>query len=285
MPLPPLSPGALVAEAVLDPLGLTVVAIGGFAYTLGVRRLAARGRRWPVGRSVAFAAALVAFAAATLSGLAAYDTVQFSAHMTQHLLLGMVVPILLVVARPVTLVLQAGTRPTQVMALRVLHHPVVRFLSEPIVAFVLFASTLWLLWFTPLYGLSTTHGAVHVALHAHFVVVGVLFYGAVLATDPRPVEAAPPTRVGLAFLALPVHAFLGIALLAGTAVIGPEAHLVGRQAWQGDALADQRLAAGLLLSVGEIVGLVVLLAVVWSWMATEDRATDREARAGGVWAP
>jgi putative copper resistance protein D len=83
----------------------------------------------------------------------------------------------------------------------------------------------------------------------------------------------------MAFLALPAHALLGIALLAGTAIIGPEAHEVGRQAWQGDALADQRLAAGLLLSVGELVGLVVVLATVWSWMASEDRAMDREIRA------
>jgi putative copper resistance protein D len=85
--------------------------------------------------------------------------------------------------------------------------------------------------------------------------------------------------VGLGLLALPAHAVLGIALLAGTAIIGPEAHAVGRRAWQGDALADQRLAAGLLLSVGELLGLAVLLAVVWTWMADEDRASAREARA------
>ncbi len=282
MPLPPLSPGAMVTEMAVDPLGVSVVVLGAVGYTVGVRRLADRGRAWPVGRSVAFAGALLAFAVATLSGLAAYDTIQFSAHMAQHLLLGMIVPVLLVVARPVTLVLQAGSRPTQVTTLRVLHHPVVAFLTEPIVAFVAFVSTLWLLYFTPLYDLSARNEAVHLGLHVHFVVVGVLFYGAVLATDPRPHEAPPTTRTGLALVALPAHAFLGIALLAGTAIIGPAAHVAGRRPWQGDALADQRLAAGLLLSVGEIVGLVVVLAIVWSWMAAEGRAADREARTGGL---
>jgi len=220
VPLPPLSPGAMVSEMAFDPLGASVVVLGAVGYAVGVRRLADRGRAWPLGRSMAFAAALVAFAVATMSGLAAYDTVQFSAHMAQHLLLGMIVPVLLVVALPVTLILQAGSRATQVTTLRVLHHPVVAFLTEPIVAFVAFVSTLWLLYFTPLYDLSTRNDAVHLGLHVHFVVVGVLFYGAVLATDPRPHAAPPATRLGLAFLALPAHAFLGIALLGGTAIIG-----------------------------------------------------------------
>jgi putative copper resistance protein D len=153
------------------------------------------------------------------------------------------------------------------------------------VAFVAFVSTLWLLYFTPFYDLSTRNDALHLGLHVHFVVVGVLFYGAVLATDPRPHEAPPATRLGLSFLALPAHAFLGMALLAGTAIIGADAHVSGRQPWQGDALADQRLAAGLLLSVGEIVGLVVVMAIVWTWMAAEGRAADREARAGGLETP
>lgn len=279
MALPPLSASTLVSEAGLDPLGVAVVVLGTVGYAVGVHRLAVRGRRWPVARSAAFALALLAFAVATMSGLAAYDTVQFSAHMVQHLLLGMVVPLLLVAARPLTLLLQAGSRSTQVTALRVLHHPVVRVACQPLVAFTAFAATLWVLYFTPLYGLSTTNGPVHLALHVHFVVVGVLFYGAVLPTEPRPVEAPPTVRVGLAFLALPAHAFLGLALLAGTAIIGPDAHVVGRQAWQGDALADQRLAAGLLLSVGELAGLLVVLAAVSSWMGAEERAADRERRA------
>jgi putative copper resistance protein D len=221
-----------------------------------------------VARSAAFAGALVAFAVATMSGLAAYDTVRFSAHVVQHLLLGMVVPLLLVAARPLTLALQAGSRPTQVTLLRALHHPVVRVASQPLVALVAFAGTLWVLYVTPLYDFTVRNDAAHLVLHVHFVVVGVLFYGAVLATEPRPSEVPPATRVGLAFLALPAHAFLGMALLAGSTIVTSEG-----------GLADQRLGAGLLLSVGELLGLVVVLAAVWSWMGAEARVDDRERRA------
>ena len=62
------------------------VLAAGVLYTVGVRRLAARGRRWPVGRSAAFGAGLALIVLATQSGLAQYDTVLFSLHVVQHLL-------------------------------------------------------------------------------------------------------------------------------------------------------------------------------------------------------
>jgi putative copper resistance protein D len=218
--LPPFSASSLVTDAAIDPAGAVLVAGSCLGYVIGVRRLTIRGRTWPWPRSVAFALAMLTVAVATLSGLAAYDTVQFSIHVFQHLLLGLVAPILLVVSRPLTLALQAGSRPTQLTLLRVLRHPGARLLGHPLVAVALFASTLWVLYFTPLYGLSTTNDLVHVWLHLHFVAVGVLFFGAVLAGDPRPVEVPPAGRVGLAFLAIPLHAFVGIALLSGTEVLG-----------------------------------------------------------------
>jgi putative copper resistance protein D len=240
-----------------------------------VRRLAARGRFWPVGRSVAFCGGLLSVLVATMSGLGAYDTVQFSAHVVQHVLLGLVAPVLLVIGRPVTLALQASGRSGQVALLRFLHQPVVRGIAHPLVGAGLFAVTLWVLWFSPLYDLSLRHGVVHAWLHIHFVIVGVLFYGAVLGTDHRPVVLPAGARLGLAFLAIPLHAFVGIALLSSGRVLGAEAHLVGRLAWQGDALADQRLGAALLLTLGEVVGVIVLGLALARWMAEDMRAARR----------
>src|SRR6266498_1691833 len=76
------------------------------AYIVGLRRLHARGR----------------------SGLAAYYRVLFSLHVVQHVLLGMVAPLLLVLGAPVTLALQAASRPAQRKILRVLHSGPIRVL-------------------------------------------------------------------------------------------------------------------------------------------------------------
>lgn len=260
---------------------MTLALVGGIGglYVVAVRRLAARGRAWPVGRSAAFGAGLLAVVIATMSGLAAYDTVQFSAHVVQHLLLGLVAPILFVLGRPITLALQASGRQGQVALLRFLHQPVVRGIAHPLVGAGLFAVMLWVLWFSPLYDASLRYDAVHAWLHIHFVVVGALFYGAVLGTDHRPVVLPAGARAGLAFLAIPLHAFVGIALLSNGRVLGADAHLAGRLAWQGDALADQRLGAALLLTFGEVVGVVVLGLALARWMAEDMRSARRIDRA------
>lgn len=271
----------MFTEAAPDPASLVPLVAAGAFYVVGVRRLRTRGRLWPVGRSAAFASGLGVVAVATQSGLGAYDTVQFSAHVVQHVMLGLVAPVLIVLGRPVTLALQASGRPGKLVLLRFLHLPAVRTIAHPLVGAGLFAVTLWVLWFSPLYDLSVRHDVVHAWLHLHFVVVGVLFYGAVLAVDHRPVVVPAGARVGLAFLAIPLHAFVGVALLSTQRVLGADAHLVGRLGWQGDALADQRLGAALLLTLGEVVGVIVIGVALAGWMAEDLRAARRVDRADG----
>src|SRR5262245_47671593 len=106
-------------------------------YVGGLRRLRARGRSWPTARTVAFVSGLVVILVATGSGLAVYDDVLFSLHVVQHVLLGMVAPLLLVLGAPVTLALQSGSRSTQRRLLRVLHSQPARVLTHPLTAWLL----------------------------------------------------------------------------------------------------------------------------------------------------
>ena len=122
----------------------------------GVRQLA--GRR---GRSRVRASGLVVIVVATSRDWPQYDRVLFSMHVVQHVLLGMVAPILLVLGAPVTLALQASSRPTQARLLAVLHSRPVRVVTNPVVVWVLFGGTLVVLYFTGLYELSLRNGWVH----------------------------------------------------------------------------------------------------------------------------
>ena len=74
----------------VDPAALVAVVAMAAAYRRGVARVAARGRAWPVARSVAFGAGLVA-----LTGAAFVPDEPFGAHAVQHLLMGMAAPPLL----------------------------------------------------------------------------------------------------------------------------------------------------------------------------------------------
>ncbi|HET7305808.1 MAG TPA: cytochrome c oxidase assembly protein, partial [Segeticoccus sp.] len=83
---------------------VTVLALG--LYLAGVLRMHRRGDHWPVGRTVAWVAGWLVFAYLTNGAPAVYGRVMFSVHMSLHMTLSMVVPILLVLAAPVTLALR-----------------------------------------------------------------------------------------------------------------------------------------------------------------------------------
>ena len=90
--------------------GLTFTAVTACAYLAGVRRVTAKGRRWPRSRTCSFLGGLAVIAFAAFGGLARYDDVLFSAHTVQHVLLGMVGPVFLALGAPLTLALQASGR-------------------------------------------------------------------------------------------------------------------------------------------------------------------------------
>ncbi len=122
---------ALLGDWSLDPLFVLTVRAGvlyvaGRAAALRAGSALAAGA---VGRRSPSACVLVLLA--TQSGLAQYDRVLFSLHVVQHLLLGMVAPLFLVLGAPVTLALQASRRPAQQRLLRVLHSRPVLVVTHP----------------------------------------------------------------------------------------------------------------------------------------------------------
>jgi cytochrome c oxidase assembly factor CtaG len=205
----------------LDPL-FVVTVVAGVVYAMGVRRLHERGRRWPPARSAAFAGGLFLIALATQSGLAQYDRTLFSLHVVQHMLLGMVAPLLLVLGAPVTLALQACHRPAQRRLLRTLHSRPLTLLTHPAVVWVLFGGTLVALYFTGLYELSLRNDAVHALVHAHFVVVGFLFMGYVVGIDSFAHGFGYGARLLYVLVLLPFHAFIGVALLGSDRVLASD---------------------------------------------------------------
>ena len=276
VPVEPPTPARLLGDWVFDPGALTAVLVAAAAYAGAVRRLRARGRRWPVRRSASFGAGLATIAFALQSGLARYDTAAFSVHASQHLLLAMVAPPLLALGAPLTLALQASRRATKRALLSVLRSPPLRALTHPLVAWALFTASLYGLYFSPLFQLSLTQPRVHVATHAHFVAVGALFWWVVVGLDPAPRRLSHPARMLYVFLMLPFHAFLGIAVLSSTELLAPA--LAGAAAWGGVPLADQRTGGGILWAAGDLIAVISLLALMASWMTHESRQTARRER-------
>src|SRR5690606_29952341 len=124
-------------------------------YLVGVGVLRRRGDAWPVGRTVAFVGVgMGAFLFATASGLARYDTTLLSAHMVQHMILSMLVPLALALGAPVTLALRTLPAPPRRWLLAVLHSRAAKVLSFAPLTFALYVLSPWALYFSGWYEAS-----------------------------------------------------------------------------------------------------------------------------------
>jgi putative copper resistance protein D len=261
--------GDYVTGWTFDPVWAVVPAVATALYLAGVRRLARRGRRWSPARTAAFAAGVIALVVASQSGVARYDTDSFAAHMAQHLLMGMVAPVLLALSAPVTLALQAADRPAQRRLVRFVHSPLIGAVTHPVVGWALFGGTLFVLYLTPLFGLSLRNDLVHGTVHVHFLVVGCLFVWPLVGLDPVRWRLPHGARLLAVLLAVPVHAFLGLALLSSRQPLGDGP-------W---SMSDQRAGVALLWGVGELLALGAAAVVFVQWAAADERAAARADRA------
>ena len=281
--LPPFDISRVVTEWSLEPVPTVVSVWMAGLYLLGVQRLRSRGDRWPLGRTVSFVGlGTGSFLLATSSGLAAYDTTLLSAHMVQHMVLSMLVPLALALGAPVTLALRTLPLAPRRWLLAVLHSSVVRVLSVPPLTFALFVLSPWALYLTSWYDATLTSTYLHEALHLHFVAVGALFLWPVVGVDPVPGRVGYPFRMLLMLLTLPFHAFLGITLMNQEELVASDwysglAERTGLQ-WLPDPAADQHLAGGILWGTGDVVGFVFFLVLFVQWVRSSMREAEREDR-------
>ncbi|WP_353815324.1 cytochrome c oxidase assembly protein [Agromyces sp. SYSU T00266] len=284
-PLPP-APDALryFTEWSPDLLWLIACGFGIFFYVAGVVRLRRRGDRWPVYRMVLWVAGLLLLAWITSGGVAAYEQYLFSAHMLGHMALTMAVPVLLVPGAPVTLAARAirprkdGSRGGREWILLAVHSRFASVIANPIVAAVLFAGSLWVFYYSPLFRWSMEDHIGHEWMITHFLITGYLFVQSLIGIDPVPYRLPYPFRLLLLLGTMAFHAFFGLAIMMGTGLM--LADWYGAMGWGTDALADQQVGGGIAWSIGEIptVALAITVAVQWSRSdAKETKRRDRHA--------
>lgn len=211
------------------------------------------------GRLAAFLGALACLFLALESPLDAFDSLFLSAHMTQHLLLMMIAPPLLLVGRPTLpllrglpkLFVREGLGPFLAWpALQRLGH----FLVKPVVAWLTFAvSTIG--WHLPaLYELALSSPAWHGAQHASFFWTGILFWWPVV--QPGPERPRGPQWVQIPYLvsADVVNTIIAASFVFSGKLLYPSYGAV--HAGGMSALTDQALAGAIMWVPGSVIYLV-----------------------------
>lgn len=281
VPLPPeLTPVRYLTEWDFDVLFALVAGFGAFFYLAGVWRLRRRGDRWPWHRTALWLVGMLALFWTTNGVLNAYQEYLFSIHMLEHMLLTMAIPILLVLAGPVTLALRAidkrddGSRGAREWILVLVHSRVAKVLVNPIVAAVLFAASLWVFYYTPLFRWATEDHVGHVWMVAHFLITGFLFAQVLVGVDPIGSRPPYPLRLLLLLATMAFHAFFGLAIMSQEGLFLADWYGAMGREWGLPPLEDQVWGGGIAWSVGEIptVALAIIVAIEWA------RSDEREAR-------
>ena len=284
LPPAPDAVNLLWGQARLDGFWLVVVAIVGALYASGLRVMR-RGRdQWPVGRTVNWYVGVVLLLLATQTGLATYSHVMFSAHMAQHMLLVMLVPIFLVLGAPVTLALRtlprnAGQLGPREWLTSAVHSRTVAFLANPIVASVIFLAGFWGLYYTPLYAWLVPSHWGHVAMNAYFLLSGFLFFWALIGIDPGPRRPPHLVRMIVMIVVMPLHSFFAISMMATSTVMAEAFYAALQRPYATDLLADQHLGASIGWASGDVPMLIVMVAMFFQWVGADEREARRTDRA------
>jgi putative membrane protein len=246
----------------LDPAGLAACLLAATAYASRARTLHRRGHPVPPVRLLAFAAGLLLLVLALVSPL---DTIGesrlFSVHMAQHLVIGDLAPLLLVLGL-------SGPLLRPLLAVRWLWR--LRALTFPLVALPLWAADLWV-WHLPLlYDGALRHQALHALEHVCFLTGGLLLWTALLGLLPGPRWFGPGSRLlALGFVWAAGGALANVFLWSGHPFYGP--YVEAPRTWGLSALDDQRAGGGVMLLEMMLVGTVVFVVAGLDWLAESER--------------
>jgi putative membrane protein len=250
-------------EGSFEPLQLILVAVVAALYAVRARSLALGGRPVPPWRQLSFASGMLLILVALVSPLAALDDQLVWVHMAQHLVLGDLAALLIVLGL-------TGPLLQPLLAARGLGW--LRALSHPAVALPLWLADLYL-WHVPvLYQAALSSQAVHALEHACFVGFGIAMWMALLGPLPKPDWFGNGARLIYVVVVRFGGAVLANVLLWAGSPLYPD-YAAGEAAHAISPLADQG-AAGVVMMIEQ--GLVTLGLFAWLFFRAAQQSDERQ---------
>jgi cytochrome c oxidase assembly factor CtaG len=226
---------------VFAPLELVPLLVAAVLYAKRASTLADKGRPVPLWRQVCFAAGLLTIVVALASPIAHISEELVIAHMVEHLLLGDVATLLLVLGL-------TGPLLQPILAIRFFDR--LRILAHPLVALPL--------WDVPaLYDAAYGGAPVHALEHVSFIFFGCLMWMPVFGPLPKPQWFTAPWKVGYVIVVRFAGAILGNVLMWSGSVLYP-IYASGERYWHISPLADQSTAGVVMMVEGTFLGLGLL---------------------------
>ncbi len=261
----PFAPGPLVFVAVLAGWYLRSVAHVNAATAGGSE--GGTGDRWPRMRSVAFLVGMGLIAVATLSGLASWEQTSFTVHAVIDVAVAMVAPIFLALGAPLALAEESAGPQRRAAMTRVVASRPFRAVCHPASAWVIFAASLFGLYFSPFFRVARAHETLLQLGHLELLVAGFLLIWPIVGADPFTRRMPPGLRAADVLFMLPVLTVFGMALDSFTTTVAPRI-----------TITDLHGAGDVIWSAGVVIGLAVAAGILYQWLFVDlGRARQQEA--------
>jgi len=255
-------PLAHVAGAFM-PLEVIPITLAGILYWHRVLVLSWSGRRVPAWRQLCFGAGLATLAIALFGPLGHIADELVLAHMGEHLLIGDVASLLLVLGL---------TRSLLQPILAIPAFDRLQVLAHPLVAFPLWAINLFL-WHVPaLYQDAYGAAPVHALEHTTFLLFGCLMWMPVFGPLPKPQWFGAAWKVGYVVAVRFTGAILGNVLMWSGSVLYP-IYGKGERYWHISPIADQSTAGVIMMIEGTFLALGVL---AWVFFEVAREGTEKQ---------
>jgi cytochrome c oxidase assembly factor CtaG len=249
-------------EPEFAPFELLPILVPALLYWVRASHLAELGRPVPPWRQVSFASGLLVIAL-SLIGLGEISDDLLYGHMIEHLLIGDLAAILLVLGL-------TGPLLQPILAIRPLDR--LRVLAHPLVALPLWAIDLYVWHIPALYEATLSSPALHALEHGMFIFFGCLMCMPVLGPLPKPAWFNAGWKVIYVIGVRFVGAVLGNVLIWSGTVFYP-VYEAGDRAHGIDPLTDQGIAGAIMMGEGMLVTLAVLS---WAFLKWAADTTERQ---------
>jgi cytochrome c oxidase assembly factor CtaG len=232
----------------LAPVELLPLLVAAGLYAKRASTLAGKGRPVPVWRQLCFAGGLLMIVVALFSPLAHISEELVIAHMVEHLLLGDLATLLLVLGL---------TGPLLQPILAIPAFDRLRVLAHPLVAFPLWAINFYAWHIPALYEAAYGTAALHAVEHSLFIFFGCLMWMPVFGPLPTPQWFTAAWKVVYVIAVRFAGAILGNVLMWSGTVLYP-IYAPGERYWGISPIADQSTAGVIMMVEGTFLGLGLL---------------------------
>ena len=281
--------GRVFSEWQAEPVVLAIAVLGTAGYLFGLVRLRRFGVPWAFGRTAAFLLGMALWVFTVCSGLGVYEKYLFTDRAVQSVMLLMVVPLLLAMGAPVSVLLEAAPERSRERMRALLRGRVAQVLMFPLVSTVVLIIPPWLLYFTPWYRLSLTTDLWNIAFHVGFVLFGLAYFWPRLQIDPVGRHYHPLLGVVITVAEVIFDAALGFILVFGSHMLVPDYWASLHRPWGMSPRTDQSWGGAVLWGLGDIAGVPFLVALIIRVVredrietAKVDRRLDEEEAAARV---